>query len=232
MDVCCASTRDPLFHKHSSYPRYNHILSLHSQRVSWSGFECLWPGWRWYRSRHANRLCIARLYPSRQLFVWSSAGRLCTCQQQSIEASLFVRHFSEFTHWWQLFWSQRRVLLRSGLTDVVVVAEDLNQYDCSAETERHEKGRRSIPVHLNAKGNRLIQICSDCRMFLANTDACVKKWFWLNGRSLLRLHSVKLRLITLPSVKCGVDQERTTDHSEPHKWTQTTLGSVLAFVCT
>lgn len=42
------------FQNHSSQPRFSPIVSLHSSRVRWSGFEPSWSGWYWDRCGRAN----------------------------------------------------------------------------------------------------------------------------------------------------------------------------------
>lgn len=59
--------------------------------------------------------------------------------------------------------------------DLVVVASDFNAaLGYLMETERHIRGPFSVPAERTDNGGRLIQACSNRRLFLANTNLCHK----------------------------------------------------------
>ncbi|CAH8290604.1 unnamed protein product [Heterobilharzia americana] len=63
------------------------------------------------------------------------------------------------------------LLSKAKRSDVVVVAGDFNaQVGRLSEAERHLGGTFGIPAERTDNGDRLLQLCSDNRLFLASTN--------------------------------------------------------------
>ncbi|CAH8613030.1 unnamed protein product, partial [Schistosoma mattheei] len=63
------------------------------------------------------------------------------------------------------------LLQKAKRSDIVLVAGDFNaQIGSLNQTERHLGGYFSIPTQRTDNGDRLLQLCSDNRLFLANTN--------------------------------------------------------------
>ncbi|CAH8439570.1 unnamed protein product [Schistosoma margrebowiei] len=63
------------------------------------------------------------------------------------------------------------LLQKAKRSDIVIVAGDFNaQIGSLSQTERHLGGYYIIPAQRTDNGDRLLQLCSDSRLFLANTN--------------------------------------------------------------
>ncbi|CAH8648439.1 unnamed protein product [Schistosoma mattheei] len=113
-----------------------------------------------------SRLCAVRLNGSvrtrkdrdtrRCLFV-VSAYAPTDCSSDEVKDE-FYRKLSE-------------LLQKAKRSDIVLVAGDFNaQIGSLNQTERHLGGYFSIPTQRTDNGDRLLQLCSDNRLFLANTN--------------------------------------------------------------
>ncbi|CAH8430348.1 unnamed protein product [Schistosoma haematobium] len=113
-----------------------------------------------------SRLCAVRLNgyvrtrkdrdTRRCLFV-VSAYALTDCSSDDVKDE-FYRKLSE-------------LLQKAKRSDIVLVAGDFNaQIGSLNQTERHLGGYFSIPTQRTDNGDRLLQLCSDNRLFLANTN--------------------------------------------------------------
>ncbi|KAK4474221.1 hypothetical protein MN116_000067 [Schistosoma mekongi] len=113
-----------------------------------------------------SRLCAVRLNGSvrtrkdrdsrRCLFVVSAyAPTDCSLDEVKDE---FYRKLSELLH-------------RAKHSDLVILAGDFNaQIGSLNQSKRHLGGCFSVPAHRTDNGDRLLQLCSDNRLFLANTN--------------------------------------------------------------
>lgn len=98
--------------------------------------------------------------------------------------------------------------------DAVVVGGDFDaQLGYLAETARHIRDRFSDPADRIDNGDC---VCSDHRLFPVNTLIFVIKSDIGPCGTLIRFHSVRLRLIALPLVTGDGDQWRVADRSGPH----------------
>lgn len=108
--------------------------------------------------------------------------------------------------------------------DIVIADTDFNG-QLGYLVRRHLGGRVPVPADWTDNGDGLIQACSDQSRFLANT------YFRHKGRNQLicgfphppiqiQLHSIGLRLTTLPWVTGEVDQSKIADLCCPCSWTQ------------
>lgn len=108
-------------------------------------------------------------------------------------------------------------LLRSvRSTNIVAIASDFSaQLGYLTETKEHIGGRLSVPADRIDNSDRLFQVCSNHRLFLAHTNFCHEKRHRLTWcRS---SHSQRgLTLITLLSVTGGKDQSTIVDHCDQH----------------
>lgn len=108
--------------------------------------------------------------------------------------------------------------------DVVFVVGGFKaKYGYLTEAKQHIEGSFSVPAVLTDNGDRLIQGCSNYRLFLVNTNFCHQKSDIGSTGAPVCLIIVGLRSITLASVTGGVDQSRIAGHSSQHPWTQILL---------
>lgn len=108
---------------------------------------------------------------------------------------------------------------------MVVACNSNAQLGRLAHTEQHTEGRFSVPAYWTDNGGNLVQVSSDRRLFLANSNFCHKK---------------RHRHPILPSWPCAlIDNipighrwcEPVENYSSPQMWTQIIAWFVLAFVC-
>lgn len=90
--------------------------------------------------------------------------------------------------------------------------------------------KKSDPEH------RMAQVIIRYKTFVRTTVCC---WWTLifvtksdiSSPGVLRLHSIELTPIAVPSVTSDTNQSMFVDHFGAHLWTQTMLWSELAFLC-
>ncbi|CAH8658448.1 unnamed protein product [Schistosoma rodhaini] len=182
IDVCCVSEtriQDPSVVIHLTSPRQNGQPTKYTLRVSGDPLASSrgLAGVGIALSTRAeqallewipvnSRLCAVRLNGSirtrkdrdtrRCLFV-VSAYAPTDCSHDEVKDD-FYRKLSE-------------LLQKAKRSDIVVVAGDFNaQVGSLNQTERHLGGCFSIPAQRTDNGDRLLQLCSDNRLFLASTN--------------------------------------------------------------